>query len=42
MDAPLGLRITRAELDAVVAGNDKQRFAVQRGSGNLVSNVRVS
>lgn len=26
-----GLRMTRAELDAVVAGNDKQRFAVERG-----------
>lgn len=25
------LRIDRAELDAVVAGNDKQRFAVHRG-----------
>jgi putative RNA 2'-phosphotransferase len=26
--ADAGLRLTRAELDAVVAGNDKQRFAV--------------
>lgn len=25
------LKIGRAELDAVVAGNDKQRFAVERG-----------
>jgi putative RNA 2'-phosphotransferase len=25
------LRITRAELDAVVTGNDKQRFALERG-----------
>jgi putative RNA 2'-phosphotransferase len=29
------LRISRAELDAVVAGNDKQRFAVQRGRDGI-------
>jgi len=29
------LRITREELDAVVAGNDKQRFAVQRGADGV-------
>ena len=29
------LRITREELDAVVAGNDKQRFAVQRGDDGV-------
>lgn len=29
-DLLAGLRITRADLDLVVAGNDKQRFAVER------------
>lgn len=29
------LRIRRAELDAVVAGNDKQRFAVQHGTDGV-------
>jgi putative RNA 2'-phosphotransferase len=29
------LRIRRAELDAVVAGNDKQRFAIVRGPDGL-------
>ncbi|MFU8871703.1 RNA 2'-phosphotransferase [Micromonospora sp. SL4-19] len=30
-DLLAALRISRVELDAVVAGNDKQRFAVERG-----------
>jgi RNA:NAD 2'-phosphotransferase (TPT1/KptA family) len=30
------LRIERAELDAVVAGNDKQRFAVERGTDGVL------
>ncbi|SCF08752.1 putative RNA 2'-phosphotransferase [Micromonospora viridifaciens] len=30
-DLLAALRISRADLDAVVAGNDKQRFAVERG-----------
>ncbi|MGC4892444.1 RNA 2'-phosphotransferase [Micromonospora sp. DT31] len=30
-DLLAGLRISRAEMDAVVAGNDKQRFAVEHG-----------
>lgn len=30
-DLLAALRIDRADLDAVVAGNDKQRFAVERG-----------
>jgi putative RNA 2'-phosphotransferase len=35
------LRIGRAELDAVVAGNDKQRFAVERGADG-VERIRAS
>lgn len=35
------LRISRAELDAVVAGNDKQRFAVERGP-NGVERIRAN
>jgi putative RNA 2'-phosphotransferase len=31
-DVLSALRMTRADLEAVVDGNDKQRFAVQRGS----------
>lgn len=30
------LRIDRAELDEVVAGNDKQRFAVERGTDGVL------
>ncbi|XTZ17775.1 RNA 2'-phosphotransferase [Micromonospora echinospora] len=36
-----GMRMTRDELDAVVAGNDKQRFAVGRGP-NGVERIRAS
>lgn len=36
-----GLRISQAELDAVVAGNDKQRFAVERGPDG-VPRIRAS
>lgn len=35
------LRIDRADLDAVVAGNDKQRFAVERGPDG-VERIRAS
>jgi putative RNA 2'-phosphotransferase len=35
------LRIERPELDAVVAGNDKQRFAVERGADG-VERIRAS
>lgn len=37
----VALQITRAELDAVVAGNDEQRFAVQRGADG-VERIRAS
>ncbi|WP_262285591.1 RNA 2'-phosphotransferase [Micromonospora sp. MA102] len=40
-DLLAALRITRADLDAVVAGNDKQRFAVVRGSDG-VDRIRAS
>ncbi|MFI6231322.1 RNA 2'-phosphotransferase [Micromonospora echinospora] len=36
-----GLRMTRVELDAVVAGNDKQRFAVDLGPDG-VERIRAS
>jgi putative RNA 2'-phosphotransferase len=35
------MRIQRAELDAVVVGNDKQRFAVERGTDG-VERIRAS
>ena len=34
-DLLAALRITRADLDAVVAGNDKQRFALERGPDGI-------
>lgn len=40
-DLLAALRITRADLDAVVAGNDKQRFAVERGPDG-VDRIRAS
>ncbi|MEV0430260.1 RNA 2'-phosphotransferase [Micromonospora sp. NPDC050495] len=40
-DLLAALRIGRAELDAVVAGNDKQRFAVIRGADG-VDRIRAS
>ncbi|MCP3786561.1 RNA 2'-phosphotransferase [Micromonospora sp. A3M-1-15] len=40
-DLLAALRITRADLDAVVTGNDKQRFAVERGPGG-VDRIRAS
>ncbi|MFI7426370.1 RNA 2'-phosphotransferase [Micromonospora sp. NPDC049836] len=40
-DLLAALRIGRAELDAVVAGNDKQRFAVLRGADG-VDRIRAS
>lgn len=40
-DLLAGLRMTRAQLDAVVAGNDKQRFAVGHGPDG-VERIRAS
>jgi len=40
-DVLAALGVTRAELDAVVAGNDKQRFAVQRGT-DAIDRIRAS
>ena len=40
-DLLAGLRITRAELDAVVAGNDKARFAIAAGTDG-VERIRAS
>ncbi|MEH0970515.1 RNA 2'-phosphotransferase [Micromonospora sp. CPCC 205546] len=40
-DLLAALRIGRADLDAVVAGNDKQRFAVERGADG-VDRVRAN
>ncbi|KAB1901681.1 RNA 2'-phosphotransferase [Micromonospora sp. AMSO31t] len=40
-DVLAALRITRADLDVVVAGNDKQRFAVERGPDG-VDRIRAS
>jgi putative RNA 2'-phosphotransferase len=40
-DLLAALRIGRADLDAVVAGNDKQRFAIARGSDG-VERIRAS
>nr|WP_275587121.1 RNA 2'-phosphotransferase [Micromonospora terminaliae] len=40
-DLLAALRITRADLEAVVAGNDKQRFAVERGPDG-VDRIRAS
>ncbi|HEX5541160.1 MAG TPA: RNA 2'-phosphotransferase [Micromonospora sp.] len=40
-DLLAALRIGRAELDAVVAGNDKQRFVVERG-GDGVERIRAN
>lgn len=40
-DLRVALRIDRADLDAVVAGNDKQRFAVERGADG-VERIRAS
>ncbi|MEU5940211.1 RNA 2'-phosphotransferase [Micromonospora sp. NPDC047548] len=40
-DLLTALRIGRADLDAVVAGNDKQRFAVERGADG-VERIRAS
>ncbi|MFJ8579656.1 RNA 2'-phosphotransferase [Micromonospora sp. NPDC093277] len=40
-DLLAALRITRIQLDAVVAGNDKQRFAVERGPDG-VDRVRAN
>jgi putative RNA 2'-phosphotransferase len=40
-DLLTGLGIDRATLEAVVAGNDKQRFAVERG-GDGVERIRAS
>ncbi|SBT43570.1 RNA 2'-phosphotransferase [Micromonospora narathiwatensis] len=40
-DLLAALRITRRQLDAVVAGNDKQRFAVERGPDG-VDRVRAN
>ncbi|OKI62406.1 RNA 2'-phosphotransferase [Micromonospora sp. CB01531] len=40
-DLLAALRISRGELDAVVAGNDKQRFAVERGPDG-VDRIRAS
>jgi putative RNA 2'-phosphotransferase len=40
-DLLAALRITSADLDAVVAGNDKQRFAVERGPDG-VDRIRAS
>lgn len=34
-DLLAALRVTRADLDAVVAGNDKQRFAIQRDADGI-------
>jgi putative RNA 2'-phosphotransferase len=40
-DVLTALRITRADLDTVVAGNDKQRFAVEPGPGGA-DRIRAS
>ncbi|MFU8850808.1 RNA 2'-phosphotransferase [Micromonospora sp. SL1-18] len=40
-DLLAALRISRGDLDAVVAGNDKQRFAVERGADG-VDRIRAS
>ena len=40
-DLLAALRISRTDLDAVVAGNDKQRFAVERGTDG-VDRIRAS
>ena len=40
-DVLTALHVTRAELDAVIAGNDKQRFAVQRGT-DAIERIRAS
>ncbi|TDB69328.1 RNA 2'-phosphotransferase, partial [Micromonospora sp. KC721] len=40
-DLLTAMRIDRAALDAVVSGNDKQRFAVQRGVDG-VERIRAS
>ncbi|MCW3841004.1 RNA 2'-phosphotransferase [Micromonospora yasonensis] len=40
-DLLAALRISRADLDAAVAGNDKQRFAVTRGADG-VDRIRAS
>ncbi|MGN9806909.1 RNA 2'-phosphotransferase [Micromonospora sp. L32] len=40
-DLLAALRIDRADVDAVVAGNDKQRFAVERGADG-VERIRAS
>jgi putative RNA 2'-phosphotransferase len=40
-DVLLALRISRADLDAVVAGNDKQRFAIERGPDGI-QRIRAS
>jgi putative RNA 2'-phosphotransferase len=40
-DLLAALRVTRAQLDAVVAGNDKQRFAVETGPGGT-ERIRAS
>ncbi|MGY0006763.1 RNA 2'-phosphotransferase [Micromonospora sp. I033] len=40
-DLLAALKISRADLDAVVAGNDKQRFAVERGPDG-VDRIRAS
>jgi putative RNA 2'-phosphotransferase len=40
-DVLAALRIARADLDAVVAGNDKQRFTVERG-GDGVDRIRAN
>lgn len=40
-DLLAAMRATRSDLDAVVAGNDKQRFAVERGSDGM-ERIRAS
>jgi putative RNA 2'-phosphotransferase len=40
-DLLAALRITNGDLDAVLAGNDKQRFAVKRGSDGI-QRIRAS
>ena len=40
-DLLAALRVSRSALDEVVAGNDKQRFAVERGTDG-VDRVRAS
>ena len=40
-DVLVALRLTRTDLDAVVTGNDKQRFAIQRGADGI-DRIRAS